>query len=437
MNKKFLFFIVLMLFLSFQVRAQNSCRKALNPVDPVYMLLMDSQSIDPLELLIALEQNINVPPYFRSVPNDYMSMNLSVPDIPVNIFSDSPTIEDFFTRENGVLFPQHPLNQSNLSPGFDSNIIKKIEVRSSMSRSFFFRQSTSGTTNIWSIKAPTNFVRADAKIREPRANMSTHLNQSRNHMELIRDKDKNSAWSSKHVLIKDSLIVQDEETKNGYLVRDYREIFEDESLLWVPLASLPFFAETLAKLNKMHLPDFYATVLAKPFGELMAELLIKYGMQLETPHGQNILVAFDRDLKPTGKLALRDLGDSLLIKPLHAPKSPFILKDEENEIELSELINPNFSAITMAAIRNFNNFRYKGKDPLKPLYKRIRDVFDQSYFMRISALLGISYDIRLQRELIINDDFKAWQAWVKQQDRTTSQEYSKLTKWLKEHLKPL
>src|SRR5690606_6398310 len=45
-----------------------------------------------------------------------------------------------------------------------------------------------------------------------------------------------------------------------------------------------------------------------------AKLLLRYGLQMETPNPQNILIQLDRDLKPTGKIIFRDVSDTFFVK---------------------------------------------------------------------------------------------------------------------------
>jgi hypothetical protein len=46
-----------------------------------------------------------------------------------------------------------------------------------------------------------------------------------------------------------------------------------------------------------------------PLARALAELAARTGVVYDSPHSQNFLVEFDRDMKPTGRIVLRDLGD--------------------------------------------------------------------------------------------------------------------------------
>jgi len=45
-------------------------------------------------------------------------------------------------------------------------------------------------------------------------------------------------------------------------------------------------------------------------------MLIRYGLQMETPNCQNMLLQLDRNLRPTGKLVFRDISDSDFVTPV-------------------------------------------------------------------------------------------------------------------------
>jgi hypothetical protein len=60
--------------------------------------------------------------------------------------------------------------------------------------------------------------------------------------------------------------------------------------------------------------DFWNTHLNKPLARALAELFVMTGQTLDSPHGQNFMVELDKNEKPTGRVILKDLGDSYLLK---------------------------------------------------------------------------------------------------------------------------
>lgn len=53
----------------------------------------------------------------------------------------------------------------------------------------------------------------------------------------------------------------------------------------------------------------------KPLARALAEFAVLTGMTYDSPHSQNFLVELDSKNKPTGRIVLRDFGDTYLAKP--------------------------------------------------------------------------------------------------------------------------
>jgi hypothetical protein len=72
----------------------------------------------------------------------------------------------------------------------------------------------------------------------------------------------------------------------------------------------------------------------KPFGKALAEFSARFGLCFDSPHSQNFLVELDKDLKPTGKIVIRDFGDSYITSDFFAAKGrpDFIAKWEKDNI---------------------------------------------------------------------------------------------------------
>ncbi|MBY0414701.1 MAG: hypothetical protein K2Q18_11065, partial [Bdellovibrionales bacterium] len=71
----------------------------------------------------------------------------------------------------------------------------------------------------------------------------------------------------------------------------------------------------IAKLNgATSAVSYWEKHLNQPLARAMAEYFSKTGAWFDSPHGQNFLVELDQDMKPTGRIVLRDLGDSYLLE---------------------------------------------------------------------------------------------------------------------------
>jgi hypothetical protein len=73
---------------------------------------------------------------------------------------------------------------------------------------------------------------------------------------------------------------------------------------------VPFRGRAIARLHGERFEEFWSRNYAEPVGRAKAKLLVRYGLEYDTPNPQNLLVELDRRFAPTGVVALRDLGDT-------------------------------------------------------------------------------------------------------------------------------
>lgn len=110
---------------------------------------------------------------------------------------------------------------------------------------------------------------------------------------------------------------------DGFQVRDLRGLKSE--MIYFPPISIPFVDTELKALKKRYEtltgPDttaakawieFWTSRFAQNIGRAKALLLLRYGLQSLTPNAQNFLIELKPDLKPTGRVVLRDVGDFLL-----------------------------------------------------------------------------------------------------------------------------
>ncbi len=110
---------------------------------------------------------------------------------------------------------------------------------------------------------------------------------------------------------------------DGFQVRDLSALRRDH--VYVPALSIPYIgalatgapdlttmAPRWANRDTAAWTTFWRDNYAATLGRAKALLLLRYGLQLATPNGQNFLIELRGDLTPTGRLVLRDLGDASL-----------------------------------------------------------------------------------------------------------------------------
>jgi len=77
----------------------------------------------------------------------------------------------------------------------------------------------------------------------------------------------------------------------------------------------------IAKLNGSTDPESYwRENYNKPLARALAELAVRTGLTYDSPHSQNFLIELDANLRPTGKIVIRDFGDSYLCKDIFIAK---------------------------------------------------------------------------------------------------------------------
>lgn len=147
----------------------------------------------------------------------------------------------------------------------------------------------------------------------------------------------------------ESLVIMDEplamgikELDHGMIMRSLNDLPEDLHY-YIPMFSILHETEgvRIAKLNGSSDPvKYWDKHLVEPLAKAMAEYFSITGAWHDSPHAQNFLIELDRDMKPTGRIVLKDLGDSYLLKDfVKNTNFAWIMKDWEEDKVVSEQIN--------------------------------------------------------------------------------------------------
>lgn len=100
----------------------------------------------------------------------------------------------------------------------------------------------------------------------------------------------------------------------GMIVRSYEEL-PKSGKRYVPGFSVLHekMGAAIAKANGSNKPaEFWNEHYNKPLARALAEFFVATGIRYDSPHSQNFLVELDERNRPTGKIVLRDFGDSYL-----------------------------------------------------------------------------------------------------------------------------
>ena len=167
--------------------------------------------------------------------------------------------------------------------------------------------------HLFSIKMPTNKVFENQKVnsKEPdKTRVSEDIISAHLRKKLIDKKDQLLGVDPDIILLTDYVSFKNPKTGNGILIRDLTKL--NDGFYYLPVMSVPYAGIKIARMHNSNVHDFWGKYLAKSVGRAKAKLLLRYGIQLTHPHGQNILLQLDADYLPTGRVAFRDIGDSYL-----------------------------------------------------------------------------------------------------------------------------
>lgn len=118
------------------------------------------------------------------------------------------------------------------------------------------------------------------------------------------------------VIMDEPLAMGIKELDQGMIMRSLNDLPSDEHF-YIPAFSVLHEEEgaRVAKLNGSHnAVEYWNKHLVAPLGSALAEYFSMTGAWYDSPHAQNFLVELDKDMKPTGRIVLRDLGDAFLLE---------------------------------------------------------------------------------------------------------------------------
>lgn len=189
----------------------------------------------------------------------------------------------------------------------------------------------------------------------------------------------------------DNMVIQDEpfaagikELDQGLIVRSLNDV-PTGNHFYMPGFSALHEEEgiRLARLNGVDDPiKFWKDNYVKPLAKAMAEFSAMTGVYYDSPHSQNFMIEFDENLKPTGKVVLRDFGDAYLSKDFISQTAR---KDILDIWEADNVVKGRFP--TAVGLLHGN----RAPSWLSPEdYKSYSDEFYKVYEKRFSDLTGIS-----------------------------------------------
>ena len=294
-----------------------------------------------------------------------------------------PEIGETFLRGDQVLWLKHPYNTVESTPFFNApELPEKIRGWHTTSRSMV----TTVDGKVYGIKMPTNHPFGPNRMEQMnKAFPKESMLSSARRTEIIEKLDARLGTDPDLILLKDIFTVTDKTTGHGFSIRDLRPL--NDGHLYFPAHMIPSLGEEIAKKNGSHLAEFYKIYWARPLGKLQAKLLFRYGMEFNPINPQNFLIQLDRNLKPTGKLACRDLGDAFQVESISKALGleEEVAKDRSLGLKIFPTARPSEKAETLAW-----GFNISGKDLLLPVTREAWfSAHDDAFIEELENLLHV------------------------------------------------
>jgi hypothetical protein len=217
-------------------------------------------------------------------------------------------IHTFTQDAKTALWPKHPFNTATGVPFFDAKETKKFGVYMTSSRSM----AMVGPLRGFSIKMATDYPHGPEGEYQPgKIETRDDVLSAMPHSEHIRAIDTKIGADDTLIVMGETLTLSEKTTGTGMVIRDIRQL--DDGHYYLPAFSIPFVGREIAQINHADFTEFFEKNYGTLLGRAKAKLLLRYGLIMETPNPQNMLIQFDRDMKPTGKIVFRDVSDAFFI----------------------------------------------------------------------------------------------------------------------------
>jgi hypothetical protein len=263
---------------------------------------------DPFEQWLRWEERANLVGFRMTVE----PVALAVSAIPaervlVQTASNVPArvLQRFF-RAGCVYFPKHPLNRDAKVAFSAAPVAERWPARFTSSRTLVVPPERGEPA--FSVKLPTDHPHPDFEQPE-KTRLREEAEDAIRIAALIGRVDAALGRDPALQIVSESVTVLVPGSDYGFVVRDLRPL--QDGHFYLPALSIPWVGRQIAKLHGEPFERFWGRHYAEAVGRAKAALLARYGLQYETPNPQNVLIQLDASLRPTGAIALRDLGDAV------------------------------------------------------------------------------------------------------------------------------
>jgi hypothetical protein len=271
---------------------------------------------DPIEQWLRWEEQANLPGFRTSLlPVDLAVAAIPAERLEVHLADAAPReLERRFFRRGLVLYPKHPLNTDPSVAYFDAPAAETWQARFTSSRTLVVTGAPGSA--LCSVKLPTDHPHHDF-LQPEKTKLREEADDALRWTALFERVDAAIGPDPCLLLLREVIAAMVPGSESGFLVRDLSPL--QDGSYYLPALSLPWWGRQIASLQGAGFEEFWAGCYAEAVGRAKAKLLTRYGLQYDTPNPQNLLIQLGRDLRPTGVIALRDLGDLNPVAPLQAP----------------------------------------------------------------------------------------------------------------------
>jgi hypothetical protein len=268
---------------------------------------------DPIEQWLRWEEQANLLGFRTSTqPVDLPVAAISLDQVRVQMADATPReIERRFFRRGLVLYPKHPLNTDPSVAFFSEPAAEIWRARFTSSRTLVVVDEPSG--RLFSVKLPTDHPHHDF-LQPEKTKLRQEAEDALRWMALFERVDAEIGGDPSLLLIREVIAAMVPGSESGFVVRDLTPL--QDGRFYLPALSLPWWGRQIAQLHGAGFEEFWGRAYAEAVGRAKAALVARYGLQFETPNPQNVLIQLTPELRPTGVIALRDLGDTDPVGPL-------------------------------------------------------------------------------------------------------------------------
>lgn len=291
--------------------------------------------LDPIKQLFIWEQTSNLPRFEKPTQRVNLPyVRIKPTDTEITTLDFTPGfLKKYFNQTTFTRWLQHPLNGSDLVPYQDENAAGIKKAFYSASRSMF----TFIKDGLFSVKMPTDRPHPNGRSQPEKADLDSDTILSMRRSKHVREVDA-TYGRAKELYVLTEVISVASKKGNSFSLRDLRPL--QDGNYYLPAFSIPYAGREIARINHAEFGEFWQKHYGELLGQAKAQLLLRYGLQMETPNAQNWLIQLDKNLKPTGRIYMRDVADAsyvVTVAPYVGAADQLKADADSNSIVMKEL----------------------------------------------------------------------------------------------------